>query len=237
MVVEMNVLLDGAEGSWHGTGRAIEQGAGTDPDRRHSTYVLEGEGAYEGMHALLRGVPGHDANGPWDEQYEGWIIEGPVPPPAGDPSAVTVAPTADVAVMAGGEATWVTFIDESCSVQETVPKDDRAIQRMRGARAVCDVQFNDPRVSGRATTDVNDACQAEAGCVTWGEQEIIGPEGGWRGSFEGLIDPAFTERTVAVLNGTGNYSGLTFVVTGVAPLGKAPSVVGLVYEGVAPPMP
>jgi hypothetical protein len=80
MVTEMNVLLDGSEGSWRGTGRAIEQGVGPDPDRHYSSYVLTGEGAYEGMHALLRGEPGHDANGPWDERYEGWIIEGEVPP-------------------------------------------------------------------------------------------------------------------------------------------------------------
>jgi len=79
MVTEMNVLLDGTEGSWRGIGRAIEQGAETDPDRRYSTYVLSGEGAYEGLHALLRGAPGHDADGPWDERYEGWIIEAEVP--------------------------------------------------------------------------------------------------------------------------------------------------------------
>jgi hypothetical protein len=80
MVVEMNVLLDGPAGSWRGTGRGIEQGAGTDPDRRYSYYVLEGDGAYDGFHALLRGTPGHDANGPWDEEYEGWIIESALPP-------------------------------------------------------------------------------------------------------------------------------------------------------------
>jgi hypothetical protein len=80
MVTEMNVLLDGSEGSWRGTGRAIEQGAGTDPDRHYSYYVLEGDGVYDGMHALLRGAPGHDADGPWDEEYEGWIIESELPP-------------------------------------------------------------------------------------------------------------------------------------------------------------
>ena len=80
MVTEMNVLLDGSEGSWRGTGRAIEQGVGTDPDRHYSYYVLEGDGAYDGMHALLRGAPGHDANGPWDEEYEGWVVESELPP-------------------------------------------------------------------------------------------------------------------------------------------------------------
>jgi len=88
---------------------------------------------------------------------------------------------------------------------------------------------------GTTVTDYD--CQAEAGCVTWGQQEIVGPDGSWSGSFEGLIDPAFTERAVAVLSGTGSYSGMTFVVMAVAPLDEAPSVVGLVYEGDAPPLP
>ncbi len=152
------------------------------------------------------------------------------------PSGVAVAQTTDIEVMSGGSATWVTFIDQSCSVQEAVSPDDGPIQRMRGTRAVCDVRFDDPRVSGTVTTDVNYDCQAEAGCVTWGQQEIVGPDGSWSGSFEGLIDPAFTERAVAVLSGTGGYSGMTFVVMAVAPLDEAPSVVGLVYEGDAPPL-
>ena len=79
-VAEVNVLLDGSEGDWHGTARAIKQGYGPDPERHYSYYVLEGDGAYEDMHALLRGAPDHDPDGPWDEQYEGWIIESGLPP-------------------------------------------------------------------------------------------------------------------------------------------------------------
>jgi hypothetical protein len=69
--------LEGSEGVWTGTGRALAMEHGHEADW---LMVLTGEGAYEGMHALLRGEPGHDANGPWDERYEGWIIEGEVPP-------------------------------------------------------------------------------------------------------------------------------------------------------------
>lgn len=86
MVTEMNMLLDGPEGSWRGTGRALEWSPDPDPDRHYSYYVLTGEGDYEGMHALLRGAPDHDANGPWDEEYEGWIIESGLPPLAEPPS-------------------------------------------------------------------------------------------------------------------------------------------------------
>lgn len=80
MVTEINVRLDGSEGSWRGSGRAIEQGTGFDPEWHYSYYVLEGDGAYEGMHALLRGAPDDDADGPWDEEYEGWIVESALPP-------------------------------------------------------------------------------------------------------------------------------------------------------------
>ena len=86
MVTEVNVLLYGSEGDWHGTARAIKQGAGPDPERHYSYYVLEGDGAYEGMHALLRGAPDHDPDGPWDELYEGWIVESELPLLPGPPS-------------------------------------------------------------------------------------------------------------------------------------------------------
>lgn len=86
MVTEMNVRLDGPEGSWRGTGRALEWSPYPDPGRHYSYYVLTGEGPYEGMHVLLRGAPDHDANGPWDEQYEGWIIECASPPLPEPPS-------------------------------------------------------------------------------------------------------------------------------------------------------
>ena len=75
MTMEMNLLLEGPDGLWRGTGRAIEA-----IDGRYSYYVLIGEGAYEGLHALLRGAPGIDVNGPWDEDYQGWLFEGELPP-------------------------------------------------------------------------------------------------------------------------------------------------------------
>lgn len=153
------------------------------------------------------------------------------------PLMATTAQSMAVDVMKGEPATWVTLVDQSCSTSEVTPMDDATTQRLRDVQAVCDIRFDDPRVSGTATTIVNYDCHAEAGCVTWGQQEIVGPDGGWSGSFEGLIDPTLTERSVAVLSGTGGYAGMTFVVTAVAPLDEAPSVMGLVYVGGAPPLP
>ena len=75
MTVQTSHLLEGADGSWRGNGRVIE-----DADGRSSHYVLTGEGAYEGLYALLQGTPGVDAHGPLDYSYEGYIFEGELLP-------------------------------------------------------------------------------------------------------------------------------------------------------------
>jgi len=80
MAVTTSNLLAGPEGSWQGTGRAIE-----DADDRYSLYELTGEGAYEGLWAVLRTTPGMDASGPWDHSYEGYIFEA-------DPMAFPTSP-------------------------------------------------------------------------------------------------------------------------------------------------
>ena len=84
-IVTSNLLVDEA-GSWTGTGRAVES---DENDDRYSLYTLTGHGAYEGLYALLRGTPGMDARGPWDRQYEGWILEGQLPPFPDTPEPVT----------------------------------------------------------------------------------------------------------------------------------------------------
>lgn len=77
MNVAWQSLSEDEEGRWHGTGRAV-QGA----DQKYSLYALTGEGAYEGLSALLRGVTPSDeeagllhAHAPWDMAYEGYIFE------------------------------------------------------------------------------------------------------------------------------------------------------------------
>jgi hypothetical protein len=71
-------LLEDEEGRWRGTGRSVQGGA----DEKYSLHVLTGEGAYEGLSALLRGMPPDDmeagllhAHAPWDMAYEGYIFE------------------------------------------------------------------------------------------------------------------------------------------------------------------
>ncbi len=150
-------------------------------------------------------------------------------------AGAVAARSEDADVIVGQSATWVTFTEQECSVDEVVPLQDGAIQRIRGVVATCEVTFSDPRVSGTATVSSNYDCHAEAGCVVWGTQELVGPDGSWTGSFTGTIDAAFTERGFTLLNGTAGYEGLTFIVQPAAQLGEAPSAVGIIYEGGAPP--
>jgi hypothetical protein len=148
-----------------------------------------------------------------------------------------VAQSTEADAMTGQSASWVTFIDQSCSLEAARITSDGDIQRMRGTRTVCDVTFDDPRVSGVATTSGNYDCHATGGCTTWGTQEIVGPGGSWRGSFTGTIDPAYTEHALSVMTGTAGYEGLTLIIHAIGPLGEPPTVVGIIYEGSPPPVP
>jgi hypothetical protein len=77
-----HLLVDEA-GSWSGTGRMVEDGRS-----QLSFYELTGEGAYEGLHALLWG-PGVNSPGPMDIAYEGYIFEGDLLPFPEAPVPVT----------------------------------------------------------------------------------------------------------------------------------------------------
>jgi len=56
-----------------GSGRV--KGGSDGPSASRVIYVLTGEGAYEGLYALLHGVTPADAEAPWDLAYEGHIFE------------------------------------------------------------------------------------------------------------------------------------------------------------------
>ena len=84
-------LLEDEQGRWRETGRSV-----LDADEKYSLYVLTGEGAYDGLSALLRGVAPDDeeagllhAHAPWDMAYEGYIFEAeltPMPDPVEPPA-------------------------------------------------------------------------------------------------------------------------------------------------------
>jgi len=77
-------LLEDEQGRWVGTGRWVNDG-----DEQYSCYALAGEGAYEGIHVLLRGVPVADRNGPWDLAYEGYVFESELTPFPDEPVPMT----------------------------------------------------------------------------------------------------------------------------------------------------
>ena len=91
MNIAWQSLLEDEQGRWRGTGRSV-----MDTDEKYSLYVLTGEGAYDGLSALLRGVAPDDeeagllhAHAPWDMAYEGYIFEAeltPMPDPVEPPA-------------------------------------------------------------------------------------------------------------------------------------------------------
>ncbi len=150
-------------------------------------------------------------------------------------AAAAAARSEQADAIVGHSATWVTLTEQECSVGAVAPVQDGAIQRTRDVVATCSVTMSDPRVSGTATVSSNFDCLAQAGCITWGTQDLVGPDGSWIGTYTGTIDTAFTERGFSALNGTAGYEGLTFVVHTTAPLDDTPRVVGIIYEGAIPP--
>ena len=87
MNLASKILLEDEQGRWRGTGRSV-----MDADEKYSLYVLTGEGAYDGLSALLRGVAPDDeeagllhAHAPWDMAYEGYIFEAELTPLPSEP--------------------------------------------------------------------------------------------------------------------------------------------------------
>ena len=82
MNIAWQSLLEDEQGRWRGTGRSL-----LDAEEKSSLYVLTGEGAYDGLSALLRGVAPDDeemgllhAHAPWDMAYEGYVFEAELTP-------------------------------------------------------------------------------------------------------------------------------------------------------------
>ena len=69
-----NHLLEDEAGSWHGSGRFVTADGAKD---EYGLYMLEGEGAYEGLYALLHGASERMFDyGPYGpNSYEGYIFE------------------------------------------------------------------------------------------------------------------------------------------------------------------
>ena len=203
MTVQTSHLLTDSDGAWRRTGRALE----TETDR-DSYYELIGEGAYEGLHALLRGTPGKDAHGPWDLEYDGWIFQGPLtgfPEPAepasGEGVTMRTAPDPDGCLPAHPPwrppTRWPQRPSTTRSrlrVRRTGASSRRAatapLSSMRGLEMVERMEATDPRASGLMTTSEN-RTQVEADGTrvetTSMNMRLTNEAGSWSGLGEVML--------------------------------------------------
>lgn len=79
-------LLEDENGRWTGQGRVV-----FDANGRFSFYTLVGEGAYEGLYALVHGVRDAGHEWLWDSAFEGFIFEGELPSFPRAPTPVTTS--------------------------------------------------------------------------------------------------------------------------------------------------
>lgn len=231
MTMQTSHLLTDSEGTWRGAGRAFET-----EDDRYSYYELVGERAYEGLHALLRGTPGRDAHGPWDLEYEGWIIEGPLTPfprsaepstdegftmrAAPNPDAATdvaAVPPADPMAPAAFFYTSETQGEPDWGVE--TESADGAVIETRDLAMVESIEATDPRASGQLVSSQN-RTQVEAdgtGVQTMSMNMRLTNEGGsWSGPGEVMLafsDEIMEMAGVATLTGEGGYEGLTLFLS------------------------
>lgn len=247
------VRIENEEGAWSGPFDGFFADSG------HEWYRLEGEGAYEGLLAVLR----------WAEEgdlYEGVIIPG-VPPdypaqgaPGGEEAAAAGATvessvpgaTEEPAVEsdAGPEAVSALVTGtEVCTGGEieTTRMEGYNLLHATGPEGHCTITASDPRVSGPSSEgDMWDACFLmgpddppfyPSGCIYWGDYGIEGPDGDWVGTWTGVDDVGLGQASYLILlEGTGAYEGWSFVGHWLDPFTGAPlTFSGLIYEGPLPP--
>ena len=100
----------------------------------------------------------------------------------------------------------------------------------------CRDEASDPRVTGRATTAWSCDCQFGVGSPTWGTYELASPDGSWIGPRHGTRAMDGSGHSFAVLEGTGAYEGLTYMVDWTQEPDGTTELEGVIFEG-APPEP
>ena len=134
---------------------------------------------------------------------------------------------------------WVTLTEQTnCTVDgpSDYSEGPGGAKRLRGLTQTCDTTYTDPRVSGTSDYVLNEDCFEDGICVIWGTGMLSGPDGSWTGWWHGIDDEDDDFSWYTVLTGTEAYEGMTFLIysTGVFP--EVPDEVGVIYEGVPPPM-
>ncbi|MEX1334028.1 MAG: hypothetical protein AB1Z66_01870 [Candidatus Limnocylindrales bacterium] len=231
MTVQTSHLLTDSEGTWRGTGRAFE----TETDR-YSYYELVGEGAYDGLHALLRGTPGQDMHGPWDVEYDGWIFEGaltefpePAEPATGEGTVMRTAPDREAAT--GAEAVappdamapaafyyTVETVGEPNWGTDTESADGTVIET-RGYESVERMKASDPRATGELVTSQRSTQIEVDGTVVQTQSvtmRLTNDGGSWSGPGEVMLagsDQVMEMAGMMKLTGEGDYEGLTLFLS------------------------
>ena len=247
VTVVSTVRLEGPGGSWTG----LEYGLIEDLDTDGAVtrlMVLDGEGAYGGLSAMLRRTYEDADYG--KPVFDGYIFDGVMTPTPDaldmfDEAAAfiperTAAPEPSPAPTS--EMTFVTGT-ESCgartpAIQVTADGGWDA----QGSVATCHNDMSDPRVSGAWSNTLNARCFGKDLCLTWGTAVLDGPDGGWECSWSGSNYPTGERQygywpllLSAVCPGTGGYAGLTYVFQhSSTEFSVGSSFNGVIYEGPPP---
>jgi hypothetical protein len=146
---------------------------------------------------------------------------------------------ATVAAPASGQTDSDTYVTGTlgCGLAGDVSlMDDESVtlERFPGR---CVAEFNDPRITGTADSDITEVCFKEAGwkCMLWGAVELKGPDGIWVGSWTAVSDETGGLPTWLVAEGTGAYEGWTLVTFTPNQMLPEASTFGFLYEGPPPP--
>jgi hypothetical protein len=219
----VSVLLEGEDGSWVGDGRGVGY------DEGFVQVILEGQGAYEGLYAILDRKDTTLPDGTVERTFDGFIVEGELTTMPGP-----VVPVG--ARAAQGAATPVT------GTRLTVSADAEPGQ-LEGLRVHETIEWSDPRLPAEQWTTLNTAVlQAGqwAGHILRGSTLLEGPEGYWTGTSEAFVGEDGTGRGIYVYTGHGAYEGLSAVLsvsTGDPNCVECMRWEGYIYEGALPLMP
>jgi hypothetical protein len=125
---------------------------------------------------------------------------------------------------------WVSGTQDCSVVDEGTRTVVDGVTLVRDQAIDCVKTMTDPRVSGTSHIQYNHDDHGAAGVTFWGTEEIIGPDGTWRGTFMGVIDASGNAGGIAVKEGTGAYSGWTFIDTPQGQ-GMTATLAGTIFQG------
>ena len=132
---------------------------------------------------------------------------------------------------------WVTGSISPCTPDWSTPPRvtfHDGVWAIDGLTMTCRDTASDPRVTGRATSVWHCDCQYGVGSPTWGTYELEGPDGSWVGPRIGTRAMDGSGHSFAILEGTGAYEGLTYMVDWTHQPNGTTELEGVIFEGSPP---